>query len=292
MIREYAVNNTSKPVDMSDGASFWTGAGGDVWARTMDVSERNFATMSQALMAAAGPQPGERVLDVGCGGGVTSRVLAEQVLPGGDVVGMDISATLLEAAQLHHGDVDNLSFSLTDVGVEPLPGAQFDLIYSRFGVMFFNHPPAAFANLRQSLKPGGRMVFMCWRGIKDNPWIYQTTAAAVAQLPEEHRPAAPADPFAPGPFAMADPDHTRELITAGGFSDVKIEPLDDVMRMADEQTAMNYLLDLGPVGKALKQVSVDQADSARSAMLEVLRGYAGADELNVPSATWIVTAKP
>lgn len=285
------MNKTSKPIEMSDGDSFWIGAGGDVWARTMDVSERNFATMSQALMAAAAPQPGERVLDVGCGGGVTSRVLAQQVLPGGDVVGMDISPTLLESAQQHHGEVDNLSFKLADVGAEALPAEHFDLIYSRFGVMFFNKPPAAFANLRQSLKPGGRMVFMCWRGIKDNPWIYQTTAAAVAQLPEEHRPPAPADPFAPGPFAMADPDHTRALITAGGFSDVTIEPLDDVMRMTDEQTAMTYLLDLGPVGKALQQVSADQANSAREAMREVLRSYATPGELNVPSATWIVTAR-
>jgi len=285
------VSKSTKPVEMSDGHRFWNGDGGDVWARTMDVSERNFATMTAALMASAAAQAGEQVLDVGCGGGVTSRDLAERVSPGGDVVGMDISATILDIAQQRHGDADNLSFRLADIGTVALPASQFDLVYSRFGVMFFDDPLTAFANLHQALKAEGRLVFMCWRSINLNPWMYETNRAAVAQLPEEHRPAAPADPFAPGPFALADEAHTCELLSNAGFSDVQMEPLDDVMRLADEKTAMAYLTVLGPVGNALKQVDAERVDAVKEAMAQVLRGYSSAEELNVPSATWIVTAR-
>ena len=286
------MSNSPKSVEMSDGHRYWNGDGGDTWARTMDVSERNFASMTAALKSRAAAKPGEQVLDVGCGGGVTCRELAEQVLPGGAVVGMDISATILDIAAQRHGGADNLSFTQADIGTVALPAEQFDLVYSRFGVMFFDEPPVAFRNLRNALKASGRLVFMCWRSIKDNPWIYATTAAAVAQLPEEHRPAAPADPFAPGPFALADEEHTRQLLTGAGYKEVKMEPLGDVMRLADVDTALEYLLELGPVGNALKQVPADRAKAAERAMREVLQDYTSAEGLNVPSATWIVTARP
>ena len=279
------------PVEMSDGHRYWNGDGGDTWARTMDISERNFASMTKVLMRSANAQSGEHVLDVGCGGGVTSKELAEQVSPAGKVIGLDISDTILDIAKQRHGSVENLSFQQADVGAKPLLVTQFDLIYSRFGVMFFDEPTVAFSHLHQALKPDGRLVFMCWRSIKDNPWLHATTGAAVAELPEEHRPAAPADPFAPGPFALADVDHTLQLLKGAGFTDVRMNKLDDFMHLGDEQTAMEYLTQLGPVGNALKKVSDEQGKTVKGAMLEVLRGYAKGGRLDVPSATWIVTAK-
>ncbi|MEL0083623.1 MAG: methyltransferase domain-containing protein [Gammaproteobacteria bacterium] len=286
------MGDSSTSVQMSDGHSFWEGAGGDLWARTMEVSERNFVSMSAVLMAAADPQPGEQVLDMGCGGGVTSRDLARRVAPDGAVLGADISDTLVSFARQRHGDLDNLNFRRMEIGVTPLVEGAFDLIYSRFGVMFFNHPTDAFSQLHAALKAQGRLVFMAWRQIKENPWMYATTRAGVAELPEALRPAAPEDPFAPGPFALADADRTRELLTGAGFGSVSIEPLDDVMRMANEKTALEYLLALGPLGQILKQVNDERAMAVKAAMGEVLRGYATADELNIPSATWIVTARP
>lgn len=280
-----------KPVEMSDGHRYWNGEGGNTWARTMDQSEKNFATLSPVLMAATAAQPGEQVLDVGCGGGVTSRDLALQVLPGGAVVGLDISAPILDIARQRYGDVSNLQFEQADVGIADLPAQQFDLIFSRFGVMFFDDPPRAFANLQQALKPGGRLVFMCWQSMKQNPWMSETTAAALAQLPAEHQPQGSGDPFAPGPFALADPSHTANLLTSAGFSEVQITPLDDVMRLGDEETAVAYLSQLGPAGSALKVVSPDLAEAALDAMREVLRGHVAGGELNVPAATWIVTAR-
>jgi len=285
------VSKFAKPVEMSDGHRYWNGAGGDTWARTMEVSERNFATMSPVLMARAAPQPGEKVLDVGCGGGQTSRELAQRLAPGGEVTGMDISETLLKIAREQHGDLTNLSFSQADVGTAALPAGEFDLIYSRFGVMFFDQPVTAFGNMRQALKPNGRMVFMCWRAINLNPWMHETNRAAAAALPEEHRPTAPADPFGPGPFALGDKEHTRRLLADAGFTNVQIEPLDDAMHLGDEDTALWYLTELGPVASALKQVTADQAEAARQAMAKVLHGYASGGELNIPSATWIVTAR-
>lgn len=285
------MKQTSDPLEMSDGHRYWNGDGGDTWARTMDVSERNFESMTNVLMRSAQPQPGEQVLDVGCGGGVTSKALAELVTPAGEVTGLDISDTILDIAKQRHGAVENLTFQQADVGAQPLASAHYDLIYSRFGVMFFDDPAVAFKNLHQALKSDGRLVFMCWRAIKDNPWLYATTAAAVAELPEEHRPSAPADPFAPGPFSLADLDHTHALLRKAGFNDVRMNKLDDVMRLGDEQSALGYLTELGPVGSALKKVPPEQAVAARQAMLEVLRSYATDAGLNVPSATWIVTAK-
>lgn len=274
-----------------DSDAYWNGEGGEIWVRNMDRSEAAFVSMTAALMARAAPSKGEHVLDVGCGGGVTSKVLAERVAPGGEVLAVDISAPILNVARQRHGRIPNLHFLRADAGTADLGEGRFDLIFSRFGVMFFADPVAAFTHLRRALRPTGRMVFMCWRAMKQNAWIAGAIAAAVGVLGEEHRPTPPADPHAPGPFALADADYTGDILRRAGFGNVAFAPLDDCMQLGELEMAVSYLKNLGPISQAMMpKVSVDQAQAVDEAIRGALRRHLSNGEVKAPSATWIVTA--
>lgn len=277
---------------MDDGHAYWNGEGGQIWLRNMDRSEANFVALTRHLLARAAARPGEQVLDVGCGGGQTSRALAQAVSPGGAVLAVDISEPILHVARQRHGAVANLAFLQADVGAADLGTARFDLLFSRFGVMFFADPAAAFGTLRRAVKPEGRMVFLCWRAMGENAWIGAATAAAAAALGEEHRPAPPADPRAPGPFAFADADHVRDILRGAGFGSVAIDPLDEAMHLGDLDTALDYLKSMGPISQALPTASADRQHAVDAAMRAALRRYVVDGEVRAPSATWLVTAWP
>ena len=276
----------------SDSHAYWNGEGGKKWVDTMDGSETNFASMSAALMAGANPKPGDQVLDVGCGGGVTSRELADRVAPDGSVLGADISEVILKVARERHGDTAGLSFRQSDAGKDDLGKNRFDLIFSRFGVMFFAEPVKAFTNLRRALKPGGRLVFLCWRSMQDNIWMVKPTAAAMALLDESKRPQPPADPHSPGPFALADADYLNEILTGAGFGDIAIEPLDSVMHLGEVANALHYLKNMGPLAPVLADMAAGEVAAIETAMIETLQPYATETTLDLPSASWIVSAKP
>ncbi len=284
--------SAASEASMDDGHAYWNGEGGQTWVRNMDRSEANFVALTARLLARAGAKPGEQVLDVGCGGGQTSRVLAQAVSPGGAVLAVDISEPILRVALQRHGAVANLAFLQADAGSADLGTARFDLLFSRFGVMFFADPVAAFGTLRRAVKPTGRMVFLCWRAMGENAWIAAATAAAVAALGEEHRPAPPADPHAPGPFAFADADHVRDILRRAGFGSVAVEPLDEAMHLGDLDTALGYLKSMGPISQALPKVGADRQHAVDAAMRDALRRYLVDGEVRAPSATWIVTARP
>ncbi|WP_448509149.1 class I SAM-dependent methyltransferase [Immundisolibacter sp.] len=285
------MSDASNP-PINDGHIYWNGEGGEIWVRNMDRSEANFASLTPRLLAHAAARPGERVLDVGCGGGQTSRALAQAVSPNGAVLAVDISEPILRVARQRHGAVANLAFLQADAGNADLGTACFDLLFSRFGVMFFADPVAAFRNLRRSLTPGGRMVFLCWRAMAENAWMAAPTAAAVAALGEEHRPAPPADPRAPGPFAFADADYVRGILRHAGFDRVAIDPLDEPMHLGDIDTAIGYLKNMGPISQALPKVSADRQQEVDAVMRDALSRYRVNGEVRAPSATWIVTGQP
>ncbi|GAB4353573.1 MAG: methyltransferase domain-containing protein [Immundisolibacter sp.] len=276
----------------TDQASYWNGEGGQIWVRNMDRTEANFVSLTPRLLACAAAQPGEQVLDIGCGGGETSRALAQAVSPDGAVLAVDISEPILRVARQRHGTVANLDFLQADAGDRDFGTARFDLLFSRFGVMFFADPVAAFGNLHRSLKPTGRLVFMCWRALDENPWIAAPTQAAIAALGEAYRPAPPADPHAPGPFAFADADHVRDILRHAGFTAVAIDPLDEPLHLGDLHTALDYLKNMGPISQALPKVDADQRHAVDLAMRNALDRYRVDGEVRAPSATWIVTARP
>lgn len=278
--------NTTPNGGATPSAEYWNEDGGRAWVANIDRTEAQLRSLSDTLIGRAAARRGEHVLDVGCGGGQTSRELAKQVDPGGRVLGVDVSALILPIAVQRGSGIANLEFQLSDAAEADLGAEAFDLVFSRFGVMFFDEPVAAFANLHRSLKPGGRLVFMCWRTPEENPWMGETAAAAFAIVP----PPAPPDPEAPGPFAFANPDRTRNILEQGGFRDVNLEAIDQLMDWPDVDTALSYLTEMGPAGKVIRE-NPEQAASISAAMRAVLSRYSGPEGIQIANATWIVSAR-
>ena len=171
------------------------------------------------------PQPGERVLDIGCGFGDATQQLAQLVGPGGEAIGVDVSPRFIETAarEAAEAGASNASFRALDVEVDEL-GGPYDLAFSRFGTMFFAGPVRALRNVRAALKPGGRLVMVVWRRRIDNDWLYrgQTIVEGIVSRPEEYD-----EPTCgPGPFSMADADTTSEILTHAGFREIALQRCD------------------------------------------------------------------
>jgi SAM-dependent methyltransferase len=212
---------------------------------------------------------GKRVLDVGCGGGRTTIAAARQVGVSGLAVGADVSEPLLELARQRAAadNAANARFTLSDMQLAPLVGAPYDLAMSQFGVMFFDESVTAFANIRAHVRPGGRLVFACWQGLADNPWF---VGPIVAQF---LLPAPPPEPgkSPTGPFALADPGYTADILTAAGWSDIERTP--GRLTVPVEREA---LLDGDPMLRFFG-VAEGQLGDARAACEQHLAPLLGAD---------------
>lgn len=279
------VSSSERPSPI-DQPTFWRETGGERWVANIETVERQIAELGRILLDRAAPRPGERVLDIGCGGGVTSAELARLVGPSGHVVGLDVADVILDVARRRYANVANLRFEAGDAELVPLPARTFDLITSRFGVMFFEDPVAAFANLATALKTGGRLVFMCWRTPPENPWMTAPAAAVFGVL----GPPPPPDPDAPGPFAFGDPDRVRRILSAGGFTGIELEPVDETVDLGSVERAVELMSELGPAAALLAEAGEADRAKAIDAVTEALRPFATADGLRLPSATWIVSA--
>ena len=190
----------------------------DRWTAAWPKRERLTGRVTSYLLEAIAPRPGEAVLDVGCGGGRTTIALAEAVGERGRVVGADISAQLAALARERaaRAGVGNVRFEVLDVQTDPVPGAPFDAAASQFGVMFFEDPVAAFANVRAHLAPGGRLVFACWQELERNPWFFGPAVAEFVPPPPELAPGA----HPTGAFALADAQETRAILERAGFGSI------------------------------------------------------------------------
>jgi SAM-dependent methyltransferase len=188
------------------------------WTAVWPQRERLTDAVSPYLLDVAGVQSGQRICDIGCGGGGLTITLAGVAGPDGEAVGYDLSAALLDLARRRAADagVANVRFVEADVQVSGLGGPPFDLAVSQFGVMFFDEPTAAFAAIRRALVPGGRFVFVCWQGVERNPW--HTGSALRKLLPPPRTPGPGKSPV--GPFAFGDDEYVRELLEAAGYLDV------------------------------------------------------------------------
>lgn len=266
---------------------YWQDDGGQNWVANIDATEALLEPLSEQLLARAAARSGEKILDVGCGGGLTSLALAGQVGAAGHVLGVDVSGPILAVAQERGAAIPNVEFKLADAATADLGEARFDVLFSRFGVMFFEEPAAAFANLRRSLKPGGRCVFVCWQEMEANPWLAAPAAVAFEILP----PPEPPDPLAPGPFAFADAERTRGILETAGFREVRLEGVNHEMGWPDVGSAVDYLLNMGPAGAMLREADDASLEAqVRTAVSEVLQQHQAADGVRMPSAVWIVTA--
>lgn len=272
----------------TDMAEYWNGRPADVWVTEAERFDSMLARFGRRLLTATVLEPGERVLDVGCGNGATSLEAARAVGPGGRVTGLDLSAPMLEVARRRaeeqgidmdfvQGDAQTASFD------QP-----FDVVVSRFGVMFFDDPEAAFANLAKAARPGGRLCFVCWQEMFANEWIAVPAMAMVAHVGLPEMP----EPGAPGPFALADAGRIRDILASAGWSDVSVEEHKDAMLMGrDPEDVLSFMLS-DEMGRRLVTGKDPEAVKAGiAATLEALRPYATSDGVVLGGSTWLVTAR-
>lgn len=277
-------------------AENWNEGAGKTWSLMHTRLDRQISPIGRAAMARADLKPGDHVLDVGCGCGETSMEIARAVAPGGRVLGADISALLLGVAreQATAAGASNLEFREADAQVDAFPEAAFDVLFSRFGVMFFADPTAAFTNLRRALKPGGRLAFACWRAPQENIWMSLPMQAVAPLLPPSEAPPPMLTPNAPGPFAFADPDRVRAVLEGAGFQDIEIDRLDPMMGAEPLEESIDQAIRMGPLGAALRQAGADDALKARveAALREALAPHVSAEGVvSLPGAAWIVSAR-
>ncbi|MFZ5670200.1 MAG: class I SAM-dependent methyltransferase [Pseudomonadota bacterium] len=270
----------------ADQIAYWNAQAGETWATLQQRLDRQLDPLGRAAAAALAPARGERLIDIGCGCGDTSLMLGEAVGPGGSVLGVDISAPMLDVARRRSGDVGNVSFLEADAQTHAFEPGAADAVYSRFGVMFFADPTGAFANIRGALKPGGRLAFVCWRPLAANDWMLVPLGAALRHVP----PPPPPDPLAPGPFAFADPERVRGILGGAGFRDIAIEPQDHRIGAGDLESSVQMALRVGPLGMLLRE-NPGQKDAVVGAVREALAPHEGADGVKLPAAVWIVTAR-
>jgi SAM-dependent methyltransferase len=257
----------------------WNDVQGPKWLRHEDALEASLAAVATLLLAQASPSGGERVLEVGCGAGTLLARLAALVGSAGTVTGLDISATMLAVA----GSRAPASVRLLerDAQTEALDGP-YDLILSRFGVMFFADPAAAFHNLRGALAPGGRLCFACWAGLDRNPqWAVPLEIAA-----RHVGPPAQTDPRAPGPMAFADPDYVRDLLGSAGFATVQLNTLHFPFQVADAAQAAALAVTMGPAAFLLREREAGPATIA-AVRAEIAQAWQKVD-----GTIHLVTARP
>lgn len=265
---------------------YWNGRAGQTWAELQDLLDRQLEPLGLEALRALDPKPGERLLDLGCGSGQTTLALAKAVSPGGRVLGLDLSRPMLDVAEARARDAGlPVAFAASDVQTAAWAEI-WDGAYSRFGVMFFSDPDAAFANVAKALKPGGRLAFVCWRPFAENPLFFAPIQAAEHLLP----PSAPSDPAAPGPFAFADPRRVRGILENTGFARITIEPFDAEIGGGTLDQAMTLAQRIGPLGAALRE-NPHLAPKALGAVRSAMESYLQPDgRILMPAAVWIVAA--
>lgn len=270
----------------ADQIAFWNGEAGEKWVKSQDRLDKMLAGISDEIVKTARAAPGETILDIGCGCGETSLRLAKTA---GRVVGIDISRPMLARAAQRAKDAGIANFKAIEADASDHSfGAEFDLLFSRFGVMFFADPDRAFANLRKSLKPGGRLAFVCWRDWRDNEWARVPIAAARPHLPP-HPPMGPEDP---GPFAFADLARLRRILSSGGFDEITARPFDTQMHLgADHEEALAHTQEFGPVARMMAAASDAEKAKAVAALSAALKPFADRKPFTLGGAVWIVTAR-
>jgi ubiquinone/menaquinone biosynthesis C-methylase UbiE len=272
----------------TDQIAYWNETAGQTWAELQDLLDVQLEPMGAATLDALALRPGDRVIDIGCGCGQTTLALADRVGAEGLAVGADISEPMLAVARGRAAGRLQVRFLEADAQTYPFEPRAFDALHSRFGVMFFEDPTAAFVKLRKALKPGGRLAFLCWRTPAENPVMTAPMMAAQAHLP----PPEPMTPGAPGPFAFADPERVRRILTDAGFADIAIQPQDMPAggNSLDETLALS--LRIGPLGRMLREHPEVDRDAAVADVRKVLAAHLDANgKVFMGSGTWIVTAR-
>jgi SAM-dependent methyltransferase len=272
----------------------WSDESGKKWARLQARTDIQLEPLGRQAMSALELQLGERVLDVGCGAGATVLELSQHVGDTGSVVGLDISEPLLARARERAAESGRAGIELRLGDASKIRFDQpFDALFSRFGVMFFDDPVAAFSNLRAALKRGGRLGFVCWQAMDRNPWGQEALEAVRAIAPAQPVP----DMFVPGkpgPFSFADEARVRSILESSGFSTVRIDPGEIPMQIGGARTveeAVEFVLELGPAARFVTEADPALLPKFREALSRWITRYASAQGVWMPARTLLVTAR-
>ncbi len=273
----------------ADQIAYWNGPGGQRWAGRQQAQDILLAPITEALIDRAAPKSGERIIDVGCGSGATTIAFAQQVAPSGHVLGVDVSGPMLARARQTAPRELPVDFELADATVYPFDPGSFDLLVSRFGVMFFAEPALSFANLRRALRPSGRLAFACWREPRENPFFMTPLQAVykhVPKLPQQ-------GPEDPGPFSFASQPRVNRILGEAGFAGIEMEPCSFALDVAVGRgldVAVQGALEIGPAARALAEQPPEAVAAATQSIREALAPYARGQTVPLPAAIWIVTA--
>jgi SAM-dependent methyltransferase len=275
--------------DNSAQAEYWNSNAGQKWTDHQEHQDQVLRPISDRLIAAAEPKPGDRVIDVGCGCGATTIDFAERVGPAGAALGLDVSEPMLRRARERAPRNLPITLELADATVYPFEPEAADLVVSRFGVMFFADPAKSFANLRKGLKPGGRLAFACWREAKQNPFFILPLREAGKHAP----PLPETGPEDPGPFAFASEARVRRILGDAGFADIGLEAHDlelDIAVGRGLDAAVRAATTIGPTSRMLDGESEAIRAAATADIRKALAAHARGESVPLGAAIWIVTA--
>ncbi|CAN7653225.1 class I SAM-dependent methyltransferase [Variovorax sp. LjRoot84] len=273
--------------DNNEQTALWNGRAGRAWVEAQEVIDQVLEPFEDLLVEAVRAGPGQQVLDVGCGTGSTTLAVARLLGATGHCIGVDISDPLIAAARARAEREDTpASFIRADAQIHAFEPASFDLIMSRFGVMFFDHPVLAFANLRRAARDDARLRFIVWRSAAENPFMTTAERAAAPLLP--NMPAR--QPGAPGQFSFADRHWVAAILEESGWAGIDIRPI-DVDCTLPEKELVGYFTRLGPVGLILQEVD----ERTRAQVIDTVRAafdpYVHGTEVRFAAACWMVSAR-
>jgi len=271
--------------------TYWNQTAGPKWVALEEVLDAQIRGLGEPAMDGIGIRHGERVLDVGCGTGQTSLELARRVGPDGRVTGLDISAPMLGRARdrARAAGASNVAFVAADVQTHRFEPSSADVAFSRFGIMFFADPAAAFTNLHGALRPGGRLGFVCWQALPDNPWMAVPVMAAAQHITIP----IPASLDAPGPFAFANAKRVRAILERAGFGDVEFTDQRATLTVGGRgplEQAVGFILQMGPAAATIRDATPEIRETVAAAVREALAPYHTPEGVRMSSASWVVTA--
>ena len=269
---------------------FWSGKGGDIWVERQNAMDTMLSPLGEAALNKLNLNEGENVLDIGCGCGHTTLNIAKRISPDGQVTGLDISEPMLKRAKesANEMSISNASFNCVDVQTDDMGEEVYSAAFSRFGVMFFEDPVAAFCNINKSLITGASLSFVCWQSPALNPWqsLFIEAVKKYVDLPSPPR-------RSPSPFAFMESEYVSSILEESNFQNIMIEGHEAEVNMFSGRSLSDSVKDyisINPVVSGMLKDSTEQEKTEIiNSAIEAFSPYYSAKGLMFPSATWLVT---